>query len=449
MEQNVDKLLARAEKPLKVAPDLHRLYRGKIEVVPRCRVRDLHDFDVWYTPGVAAPCREIENNEDLVYEYTSKWNTVAVISDGTRVLGLGDIGPKAALPVMEGKALLYKYLGGVDAYPLCLDTKDPDRFIETVLLLHPALGGINLEDIAQPKCFYILERLRRESPIPVWHDDQQGTAAVTLAGLINALKLVGKELHKVRIVFMGAGAASIRVADMIFKAGAEPGLCSMYDSKGVLGKRRKDIQQNPDLYEKWAMCLITNGDDDDRPIGEGISGADVLIALSTPGPGTVKPDWIGGMAKDSIVFACSNPVPEIWPWEAKEAGARIVATGRSDFPNQVNNSLGFPGIFRGTLDVRAETITDEMCIEAAREIARTAEDRGLSEEYIIPNMDEWEVFPREAAAVGMKAIEQGIARKLYSREELFSISETIIRESREKTKLMMDRGFIKHIDDPV
>jgi malate dehydrogenase (oxaloacetate-decarboxylating) len=449
MEKDVDKLLARAEKPLRVAPGLHRLYRGKIEVAPRCRVRDLHDFDVWYTPGVAAPCREIEQDEELVYEYTSKWNTVAVVSDGTRVLGLGDIGPKAALPVMEGKALLYKYLGGVDAYPLCLDTKDPDRFIETVLLLHPALGGVNLEDIAQPKCFYILERLRRESPIPVWHDDQQGTAAVTLAGLLNALKLMGKELRDVKIVFMGAGAASIRVADLIFKAGADPGRCRMYDSKGVLGTKRRDIEQDPDLYEKWAMCLRTNSDNDVRPIDEALKGADVLIALSKPGPGTVQSDWIRGMAENSIVFACSNPVPEIWPWEAKEAGARIVATGRSDFPNQVNNSLGFPGIFRGTLDVRATTITDEMCIEAAREIARTAEDRGLSADYIIPTMDEWEVFPREAVAVGMKAIEQGIAKKRYTREELFTVSETIIRETRDKTKLMMDRGFIKHIDDDV
>jgi len=449
MEKDVDSLLARAKKPLEVAPRLHRLYRGKIEVVPRCRVRDLHDFDVWYTPGVAAPCREIQQNEELVYEYTSKWNTVAVISDGTRVLGLGDIGPKAAVPVMEGKALLYKYLGGVDAFPICLDTKDPDRFIETVKLLHPSLGGVNLEDIAQPKCFYILERLRRESPIPVWHDDQQGTAAVTMAGLLNALKIVGKELSQVKIVFLGAGAASIRVADIVFKAGADPGRCCMFDSRGPLGRKRKDIQANPDLYEKWKMCMMTNSADIEASIGDVLQGADVLIALSKPGPGTVPKEWISGMAPGAIVFACSNPVPEIWPWEAKEAGAQIVATGRSDFPNQVNNSLGFPGIFRGTLDVRASTITDEMCIEAAREIARTAEDRGLSEEHIIPTMDEWQVFPREAVAVGMKAIEQGIARIKLDREELYRISEQIIRESREKTKLLMERGFIKHIDDPI
>jgi malate dehydrogenase (oxaloacetate-decarboxylating) len=448
-EHDVEKLLARAMKPLEIASALHRLYRGKIEIAPRCRVRDLHDFDVWYTPGVAAPCREIQNDEELVYEYTSKWNTVAVISDGTRVLGLGDIGPKAAVPVMEGKALLYKYLGGVDAFPLCLDTKDPDQFIETVKLLHPTLGGVNLEDIAQPKCFYILERLRRECPIPVWHDDQQGTAAVTLAALLNALKIVGKELAKVKIVFMGAGAASIRVADIIFKAGADPKRCRMFDSRGLLSKGRKDIGENPDLYEKWRMCLLTDAPDSEMSLNEALHGADVFIALSKPGPGVVPAAWISAMAKDAVVFACSNPVPEIWPWEAKNAGARIVATGRSDFPNQVNNSLGFPGIFRGTLDVRASTITDEMCIEAAREIAHTAEDRGLDEDHIIPTMDEWEVFPRVAAAVGMKAIGQGIAKKTFSRMELYRISEEIIRQSREKTRLLMDRGFIPHIDEPV
>ena len=449
MEKDVEKLLARAEKPLEIAPRLHKLYQGKIEVAPRCRVKDLHDFDVWYTPGVAAPCREIAQNEDLVYDYTSKWNTVAVISDGTRVLGLGDIGPKAAIPVMEGKALLYKYLGGVDAYPVCLDTKNPDLFIETVKLLHPTLGGVNLEDIAQPKCFYILERLRRECQIPVWHDDQQGTAAVTLAALINALKVVEKEISQVKIVFMGAGAANVRVADLIFKAGADPGRCCMFDSKGALHRKRSDIQRNPDLYEKWKICMTTNSIGSESPVAEQLQGADVLIALSKSGPGVVDPVWISSMAASAVVFACSNPVPEIWPWEAREAGARIVATGRSDFPNQVNNSLGFPGIFRGALDVRASTITDEMCIDAAQEIASTAEDRGLNEDYIIPSMEDWEVFPREAAAVGMRAIEQGIAKKVMSRDELYRLSETIIRESRVKTDLLMEHGYIKHIDEPV
>ena len=442
MEYNEEELLAKAKKPLEVASGLHAFYRGKIAVTPKCRVKDLHDFDIWYTPGVAAACRDIVKNPEMVYELTCKWNTVAVISDGTRVLGLGDIGPKAALPVMEGKALIYKYLGGVDAFPICLDTKDPDKFIETVMLLHPSFGGINLEDISQPKCFYILDTLRKECPIPVWHDDQQGTAAVTLAGLINALKVVDKNIEDVKIVFMGAGASNIRISDIIFKAGADPKKCIMYDSKGPLHKKRTDIKENPSLKEKWNICQTTNECEFNGPIWDGLKGADVLIALSKPGPDTVKKEWLTKMAKDSIVFVCANPVPEIWPWEAKKAGARVVATGRSDFPNQVNNSLGFPGIFRGTLDVRAKTITDEMCIEAARELAKTAEDKGLSEDYIIPTMDEWEVFPREAAAVGAKAVEQGIAEKVMTRQELYETAESIIKKARDETRLLMEEGFI-------
>jgi len=446
MEYNEEELLARARKPLEIASKLHSYYKGKVAVTPKCRVRDLHDFDIWYTPGVASPCTDIVKNPEMVYELTSKWNTVAVVTDGTRVLGLGDIGPQAALPVMEGKAIIYKYLGGVDAFPLCLDTKDPDKFIETVLLLHPSFGGINLEDIAQPKCFYILDRLRAESPIPVWHDDQQGTATVTLAALINALKVVGKNIEDVKIVFMGAGAANIRIADIIFQAGGDPKKSIMYDSKGPLHTKRADIKDNPSLKEKLNICRITNAPGFEGPIAEALRGADVLIALSKPGPKTVKAEWISKMAKDSIVFVCANPVPEIWPWEAKKAGARIVATGRSDFPNQVNNSLGFPGIFRGALDVRAKTITDEMCIEAARELARTAEDKGLSQDYIIPSMDEWEVFPREAAAVGAKAIEQGIAGKVMTREELYKTAESIIKKARDQTKMLTETGFIPDPD---
>ena len=445
MEYNEEELLAKANKPQEIASELHSYYKGKIAITPKCRVKDLHDFDLWYSPGVASPCRDIVKNPEKVYELTCKWNTVAVISDGTRVLGLGDIGPHAALPVMEGKALIYKYLGGVDAFPICLDTKDPDKFIETVLLLHPSFGGINLEDISQPKCFDILDRLRKESPIPVWHDDQQGTATVTLAGLVNALKVVDKNIQDVKIVFMGAGASNIRISDIIFRAGADAKKCIMYDSKGSLHKNRADINDNPSLKEKANICRISNEMCFDGPIDEALRGADVLIALSKPGPDSVKSQWISKMAKDSIVFVCANPVPEIWPWEAKKAGARIVATGRSDFPNQVNNSLGFPGIFRGVLDVRAKTITDEMCIAAAMELAKTAEDKGLSEDYIIPSMDEWEVFPREAAAVGTKAIEQGIAENILTREELYKTAESIINKARHETKMLMDEGFI---DDP-
>jgi malate dehydrogenase (oxaloacetate-decarboxylating) len=439
MEPDINALLDKAKRPVEEAPGLHKKYRGKVEVLPRCRIKDMSDFNIWYTPGVAAPCRLIQDDPELAYEYTCKWNTVAVVSDGTRVLGLGDIGPVAALPVMEGKALIFKYLGGVDAFPICLDTKDPGRFIETVKILQPSFGGINLEDIAQPKCFEILDRLRKECEIPVWHDDQQGTAAVTLAGLINALKVVSKRMEEVRIVFLGAGAANIRIADVVFKAGADPKKCLMVDSRGILHEGREDIQGDPAKKEKWLICRTTNSEHARGDAPRALEGADVLIALSKPGPGTVKPEWIRRMAVKPVVFACANPIPEIWPWEAKKAGAAVVATGRGDFPNQVNNSLGFPGIFRGTLDVRATTITDEMCIEAAKEIAKTAEDRGLSEDYIVPTMDEWEVFPREAAAVGSKAVAQGIARKNMSKEELFRHSENIIREAREKSKLLIER----------
>jgi malate dehydrogenase (oxaloacetate-decarboxylating) len=414
-----------------------------VQTALRCVVRDFNDFAIWYTPGVAAPCRAIESNPELVYEYTSKWNTVAVVSDGTRVLGLGDIGPKAGLPVMEGKALLYKYLGGVDAVPIMLDTKDPDKIIDTVLMLQPSFGGINLEDISQPKCFRVLDTLRERAEIPVWHDDQQGTASVTLAGLINALKVVGKRIEDVRIVFVGAGASNMACARLIFAYGAEPANCLMLDSKGILGKHRNDLFMRRAQYvQKWRMCQLTNKNELEGDIETALKGADVCIALSKPGPGTLKKEWITGMAKDSIIFACANPIPEIWPWEAKEAGTAVVATGRSDFPNQVNNSLGFPGIFRGTLDVRGRTITDEMAIAAAEELAMMAEKRGLSDDNILPNMDDWEVFPREAAAVAMKAIEQGVARLETTHEEELARASEMIKASREMTQMLMSEGFI-------
>ena len=435
-----EELLAKAQKPSEDAMKLHPFYKGKIEVVAKCVVRDFQDFGIWYTPGVAAPCRAIAKDKDLAYDYTNKWNSIAVVTDGTRVLGLGDIGPEAAMPVMEGKALLFKYLGGVDAVPICLDTKDPDQFIATVKLLQPSFGGINLEDISQPKCFRILDTLRREMEIPVWHDDQQGTAAVTLAALINALEIVGKSLAEVTIAMVGAGAANQCIARVLFSAGVTPGNIVMCDSQGTLHRGRTELKEK--YAEKWEMCLKTNKNDVRGGSAEAMKGADVLIALSTPGPDTIKPEWIADMASDAIVFVCANPIPEIWPWEAKEAGARIVATGRSDFPNQVNNSLGFPGIFRGTLDVRARTITDEMCIAAAYELAKTAQDHGLHDDYLIPTMDEWEVFPREAVAVALKAIEQGVARVELDRDALYEQASRIIERARGEIQLLMDEGII-------
>jgi len=440
-------LLAKAKKPAEDAMRLHPFYRGKVETVSKCRVRDFNDFAIWYTPGVAAPCKAIQADPELVYQHTNKWNTVAVISDGTRVLGLGDIGPKAGLPVMEGKALLYKYLGGVDGIALMLDTKDPDEIIRTVQLLQPALGGVNLEDFSQPKCFRILDTLRATCEIPIWHDDQQGTAMVTLAGLINALKIVRKKIGEVQIAFVGTGAANVAISRMIFAYGAKPELCYFVDTKGILHKGRTDIEQRKaEFVDKWKLCNITNKAHRTGGIPEAMKGVDVCIALSQPGPDTIKKEWVATMAKDSILFACANPIPEIWPWEAKEAGAVVVATGRSDFSNQVNNSLGFPGIFRGTLDVRAKTITDEMCIAAAEALAGMAEKRGLNPEYILPTMDEWEVFPREAVAVAMKAQEQGIARIKISAEDEFKNASAIIKRSRDLTQMMMREGFIAKAD---
>jgi len=439
---NVEELLAKAKKPSADAMQLHPFYRGKIETALKCCVRDINDFAIWYTPGVAAPCRDIEANPERVYDHTNKWNTVAVISDGTRVLGLGDIGPKAAIPVMEGKVLLYKYLGGVDGFPICLDTKDPDKFIETVLLLQPTIGGVNLEDISQPKCFRILDTLRAEAEIPVWHDDAQGTATVTLAGLVNALKVVGKDKEEVRVTYIGSGASNVACSRLAFAWGIDPAKATMVDSKGILGKHRQDLEKRRYEYvDKWRLCQTTNAEGREGGIPEAMKDADVVIALSKPGPGTILPEWVAGMAKDAIIFACANPVPEIWPWEAMDAGAAIVATGRSDFPNQVNNSLGFPGIFRGALDVRASTITDEMCFAAAEALAEKVGDK-LGPDHILPTMDDWTVFAYEAAAVGRKAIDQGIARLDLSYEELLENATRMIRRSHDLTQLMMDQGFI-------
>jgi len=443
----VEELLAKAEQPSKDALRLHPFYRGKIEVIPKCRITSFQDFAIWYTPGVAAPCKKIQADKEVAYEMTNKWNFVAVVSDGSRVLGLGDIGPEAGLPVMEGKALLYKYLGGVDAFPICLDTKNPDEIIQAVKWIQPTFGGINLEDISHPKCFYILDRLRKEMEIPVWHDDQQGTACVTVAGLLNAVKIVDKKLEDIKVALIGAGAANIAISRLIITAGVKPENLLAVDSKGILYKDRGDRELLMTKYkEKWHLCETTNPKGIKGDIPEAMAGADVVISASKPGPGVIKKEWVQSMAEDPIVFAEANPVPEIWPWEAKEAGARIVATGRSDFPNQINNSLGFPGIFRGSLDIRATKITDEMCIEAAKELARVAEDKGIHEDYIVPNMDEWEVFPREAVAVGSKGIEQGVARVKASAEERFKLAEKIIKKAREEVQLLMKESFIADPD---
>lgn len=440
VKPTVEELLAKAKKPALIAPGLHKFYEGKMQVLPKCAITSTDDFSVWYTPGVAAACKEIQANPEKSFELTNRWNSVAVVSDGTRVLGLGDIGPEAAMPVMEGKALLFKHLGGVDAFPICLNTKDPDELVKTCKQLEPSFGGINLEDIASPKCFYVLEKAVKELNIPVWHDDQQGTAAVILAGLINAFKIVGKKPQDSLIALIGAGAANTRTAYVLMKWGVKPGNIIMADINGMINPDRKD------LFEEatWKfLAQNTNSEGRTGDVSEAFKNVDAVVAASKSGPDTIKKEWIKSMADDAILFACANPIPEIWPWEAEEAGARIIATGRSDFPNQVNNSLGFPAIFRGVLDVKAKTITDDMCIAAATELAKFAEERGMHEKDILPHMDEWEVYPREAVACALKSIDQGVARVKLSRKELHDRASAIIQNSRRSTEMLMKHGLIK------
>jgi malate dehydrogenase (oxaloacetate-decarboxylating) len=438
----VDELLAKAKKPAQLSPAMHRFYEGKMQVIPKCAIRGIDDFAFWYTPGVAATCRQIEADPDKSFELTNRWNYVAIVTDGTRVLGLGDIGPEAAMPVMEGKALLFKYLGGVDAFPICLRTKNPDEIIRICKTIEPTFGGINLEDIEKPKCFQILESARSEMQIPVWHDDQQGTATVILAGLINAFKLVGKKPKESLITLIGSGAANIRTAYVLMRWGVKPGNIILADTKGVIHRGRPDIDEKDDPW-KYDVAQKTNRENRTGGIENAFKGVDAVVAASKPGPGTIKKELIKSMASDAVVFACANPIPEIWPWEAKEAGARVIATGRSDFPNQVNNSMGFPAIFRGVLDVKAKTITDDMCIAAAAELALYAEERGMDETNILPRMDEWEVFPREAVACALKSIDQGVARIKPSRMELHERASAIISNARATTELLMKHGLIK------
>ncbi len=436
-----DELLAKAKEPAKRAIPLHTFYKGKVQLLPKCSIRNLSDFSIWYTPGVAEPCKAISANPALVYEYTNKANCIAIVSDGTRVLGLGDIGPEAGLPVMEGKALLFKYLGGVDAVPLCLGTNDPEELIRTAKLLEPSFGGMNLEDIAQPKCFRILDNLRRNMTIPVWHDDQQGSATVILAGLLNALHLVGKDLNSIRIAMIGMGAANVATYRLLKAAGINPAKIVACDRQGILHKDRADIETGQkDYADKWKVCQETNADGVKGGIPEALNGCDACIAFS--GGDIIKPEWVSAMAKQAIVFACANPIPEIWPWEAKEAGVKIMATGRSDFPNQVNNSLVFPGIFRGALDIRARTITDDMAIAAAHELANYARERGIHEDSILPTMDEWEVYPRVAVATALQAQEEGITALKKLREQLHEEATHMITQARNATQLLMKEQII-------
>jgi malate dehydrogenase (oxaloacetate-decarboxylating) len=415
------------EKALRV----HARYRGKIQSMPKCPITRVEDFALYYTPGVAEPCRAIEKNAEMVYNYTNKGNSVAIVTDGSRVLGLGNIGPEAGLPVMEGKAMLFKYLGGVDAVPLCLSTNDPQEIVETVEFLQPSFGAINLEDIEQPKCFAILDALRKSLHIPVWHDDQQGTATATLAALINAVKVVDKEMKKIRIVMFGMGAANVAVYRTLVGFGIDPQSIVACDEHGLLHKGRSDVEEHQDeYYDLWRICQATNPDNLTGEVSTAFEGADVCISFAASGPDIIQPEWISNMASDPIVFACSNPVPEIWPEKAKAAGARIVCTGRSDFENQLNNSLVFPGLFRGVIDSGACTVTEEMVYAAAQALAKYAEAKGLSPNYVLPGMDDWKLAASVATATALKAQEQGIARTTHSSDAYHEYALNRIAEVR-------------------
>ena len=424
-----------------------KFYAGKVGVSPKVPVRTLDDFSIWYTPGVAAVSRAIAADPELSFEYTGRWNTVAVVTDGTRVLGLGNIGPEGAMPVMEGKALIYNYLGGVNAIPLPLKVRSEDEIIQFVKALEPSLGGVNLEDIESPKCFEVLDRLRAEMKIPVWHDDQQGTAGVTLAALYNALEVTGRKLRGSRIVLFGAGAANVAAERLIVRAGADPKDIIVLDSKGILYPERKDIDQLM-LKNKWKyeIAIHTNGDRVTGGLKDALEGADALVSASGVGPDLIKPDEIAVMNKRAIAFFLANPVPEMLPDAALKAGAEVVATGRSDYPNQVNNSLMFPAIFRGALDVRAKTITDPMVIDAAMELAAFAREKGLSKNYIIPTMVQWEVYPRVAAKVGQAAIREGVARRRLTPKESLSVATETIEHSRKIMSTLRRNGII--LDPP-
>jgi malate dehydrogenase (oxaloacetate-decarboxylating) len=425
----------------------HQFYGGKMTTVPKAGVYGFNWFNVWYTPGVSKISTTIRDDNDTSFELSNRGNLVGVVSDSTRVLGDGDVTPPGGLGVMEGKAFLMKYLGGVDANAICIDSrnangeKDPDRIIDFVKMLQPSFGAINLEDISQPNCFKVLDTLREACDIPVWHDDAQGTGCVTVAGLLSALKLVEKPIAEIKIFMLGAGASNTTIARLCIQAGADPKKMVLFDSKGALSTKREDLRADKRFYRKWELCEKTNPNFISDHVAAA-KGADVLISLSKPGPGVVKPEWIQSMAEKPIVFTCANPVPEIYPHTAKEAGAYIVATGRGDFPNQVNNSLGFPGILKGALLVRARKVTDNMAIAAAQSLANTAEKKGLSPNYIIPMMDEEGVFAQEAADVAMQAVKDGVARLELTREEVFDRADKDIRAARRLISHLMEEEFI-------
>ncbi len=430
----------------------HEFYRGKMITLPKVPIESLNWFNAWYTPGVSAISTAIRDNNDRSFQLSNRSNTVAVVSDSTRVLGDGDCTPPGGLGVMEGKALIMKYLGGIDASALCIDSRDENgehqaqKIIDFVKMVQPSFGAVNLEDISQPNCFRVLDVLREECDIPVWHDDAQGTACVTLAGVLNALKIVGKRLEDVKIVLYGSGAANCSIARLMIEDGAKPENIILFDSKGALHRNRERYATDPRYYPQWKLCQTTNPQCIDTE-EEAFKDADVLVALSKPGPDTIKPEWVSLMAEKAIVFACANPVPEIYPHAAKAAGAHIVATGRGDFPNQVNNSVCFPSILKGTLLVSSRKITDEMAVCAAHAIADFAERQGITAERIMPTMMDSDLFPTVAAAVGECAVKAGLARHPLDRTTIYNLAKHDIDETHRVMELLINQGFIERFPE--
>ncbi|MDR1840926.1 MAG: NADP-dependent malic enzyme [Holophagales bacterium] len=453
--------LARAQTVFlkRLAIAAHGFYGGKMRSIPKAGIYGFGWFGVWYTPGVSAVSTAIRDNNMRSYQLSNRSNLVAVVSDSTRVLGDGDCTPSGGLGVMEGKAFLMYYLGGIDAISLCINTHTeadsykPDfdfnygkhdhsaeKVIDFVRMLAPSVGAVNLEDISQPNCFKALDSLQ-DCGIPVWHDDAQGTACVTLAGMLNAVKLAGKDWKNARAVFYGAGASNATIIRLMLAEGLDPKNVIAFDSKGGLHAGRDDLRNDARFYRKWQICQATNPQRVDN-ISEACKGADILCALSTPGPDIVKKDWILAMGEKPIVFVCANPIPEIYPHDAKDAGAFIVATGRSDFPNQVNNSMCFPGLLKGCLLVQASRVTDGMAIAAAHSLARAQQNRGLDINHIMPTMDDVDVFPQEASDVAAQAVKEGVARIVLTPEEVFQKADRDIKENRDIVQLLMEREKI-------
>ncbi len=447
-----DKVAAAQTAFLKaLSKKMHEFYNGKMQSLPKAGLYGFNWFNVWYTPGVSEVSTSIRDNNSLSYNLSNRGNLVAVVSDSTRVLGDGNCGVYGGLGVMEGKAMLMKYLGACDAIALCVNNRDEDgkpnadKLIDFVKMLEPSVGAVNLEDISQPNCYKVLDELRASCEIPVWHDDAQGTACVTLAGVLNALHLTSRTIEKSKFVLYGCGASNSTIASFLLQEGVNPDNMIVFDSKSGIHLGRTDLRDNPDKHRHWGLAQKTNPQRIDT-MDEAMKGADVLIALSTPGPNTIKKEWVSLMAKDSIVFACANPVPEIYPHDAHDAGALIVATGRGDFPNQVNNSVCFPGILKGVLLVQAKGISDNMAIAAAHSLASFARSRGIAIDNIVPSMDETEVFAHVAADVAQEAVREGLARKIMSREEVFETALSQIKETRALIDDMMNQGHIKEPD---